>query len=153
MAAILATVPEARGILLDRAEVVEASTVLDVPDIVGRCTKIAGDMHVSVPRGGDCYVLKWVMMDRPDDRAVEVLRNCREAMASGGKVLIVDLLLPPGPPLPSTSLFDLRMLYVNGDGGLRDSAEFDKICTSAGLKVIRTIRTRTPNVIIEAIAA
>ena len=35
-----------------------------------RYTVIGGDMLEDVPYGGDAYLIKWVLMDRPDGAAV-----------------------------------------------------------------------------------
>lgn len=42
---------------------------------------VAGDFFESVPEGGDAYVLKDIVHDWDDDRAIAILRNCRRVMA------------------------------------------------------------------------
>jgi hypothetical protein len=49
--------------------------------VVDRCDLIEGDFFLSVPTGGDVYVLKSVLHDWDDPRCVTILRNCRSADA------------------------------------------------------------------------
>jgi hypothetical protein len=37
-----------------------------------------------------------VLRDWDDERAVGLLRRCREALAPGGRLLVVDFVVPPG---------------------------------------------------------
>jgi SAM-dependent methyltransferase len=44
-----------------------------------------------VPRGADVYILSHVLHDWSDAEALKILRNCREAIAPGGRLLIVEM--------------------------------------------------------------
>ena len=82
LTALLERYPTMTGILFDLPEVVararwEASE--------GRCKVIGGDMLQSVPTGGDVYLIKRVMMDKTDEEAITVLRNCIASMNKAGK--------------------------------------------------------------------
>ncbi|HZD74138.1 MAG TPA: methyltransferase [Actinomycetota bacterium] len=44
---------------------------------------------------GDLYVLKTVLCDWDDERAAQILDNCRRAAAPETRLLIVDLVIPP----------------------------------------------------------
>jgi hypothetical protein len=97
-----------------------------------------------------------VLVGEPDEHAVAILANCRRAMVAGGRILVVDVILPPrNMPSPART-FDLRMLTLFGGGGLRSEAEFRTLFAAAGVKltqIIPTGSTINPMSIIEGVAA
>ncbi len=96
LAAVLQANPSAHGILLDLPHVVADTTPLQDASVTDRCTVIAGDALAGVPAGGDCYLIKRVLMDRSGGAAVTILHCCAEGMTAGGRVLIVEMVVPPG---------------------------------------------------------
>jgi len=92
-----------------------------------------------------------VIHDWDDDRAVTILRNCRKAMASSGRVLLVDMIVPDAASPSFSKLLDLNMLVING-GRERTIAEFCALLNAAGYKLSRTVPTMAPQSVIEAIA-
>ena len=81
--AILARYPHMKGVAFDLPEVV-ATANSESSGLAERCRFIGGNMLESVPAGGDCYVIKRVLMDHTDEEAISVLRNCCAAMRPGG---------------------------------------------------------------------
>ena len=67
---------------------------MDGAGLADRCDLVASSFFDDVPHGGDAYLLRHVLMDWDDERAVAILRNCREAMATGGRVLILARVYP-----------------------------------------------------------
>ena len=59
-----------------------------------RCRVVTGDFFKSVPEGADAYILKSVLHDWEDDRALTILENSRRAMRPDSVLLIVERLLP-----------------------------------------------------------
>lgn len=153
LAAILHAFARLRGVLLDMPSVIAGAKALDGQALEGRSTKVGGDMMEAVPGGHDGYLIKWVMMDRTDDEAVRLLRNCRDAMAEGGRILIVEMLLAERDPPVLPTLFDVQMLMLFGRGRLRSEREFGGLCERAGLRLERCIPTQSPNSILECAAA
>jgi len=127
--------------------------VLNGTDLGERCELLAGDFFLHVPRGADCYVLANVPHDWEDQRATTILRNCRHAMARGGRVLIVERLIPeePGDAVP-TLLSDLNMLVITG-GQERTNAEYASLLAAAGLTVGTVQPVAFPYGIIEGLSA
>src|SRR5262249_13317031 len=111
LAAILRANPGLRGVLFDRPQAVaEARHQLEVARLGGRCELVAGDFFMSVPAGGDAYILKRVIHDWDDERAGAILLNCHRAMPQHGRPLVIELVLPPGHNPSLGKLFDLLML-------------------------------------------
>jgi hypothetical protein len=99
------------------------------------------------------YLLKTVIHDWDDARATAILRNCRKAMPSGGRLLIMERELPePGQPERSAEAFllDLEMLVMTPGGRERTGSEFAKLLSDTGFKLTRTIPTSSPISIFEA---
>jgi hypothetical protein len=136
LAEILGRHSHLRGTLFETAAVAaRAEAVLDRIDLAGRCQLLAGDFFEQVPDGADCYVLANVLHDWEDNRAIDILRNCRQSMARGGRVLIIERLIPdqPGDAVP-TLLSDINMLVLTG-GQERTNAEYASLLARAGLKI------------------
>jgi SAM-dependent methyltransferase len=149
LAAILRRHSQLRGTLFDTAAVLTRAE--DVPD--DRCELVAGDFFERVPPGADCYLLANVLHDWADERAIAILRNCRQAMARGGRVLIVERLIPgrPGDAVP-TLLSDINMLVLTG-GQERTNAEYASLLAGADLRIGAVYPVAFPYGIIEGFAA
>ena len=60
------------------------------------------DFFKSVPAAGS-YVMKHIIHDWDDDRAVQILKNCASAMRGKGKVLLVESVIA-SDPLAATNM-------------------------------------------------
>jgi len=97
LASVLKANAAARGVFFDQSHVVEkARACIEAERIEDRSEWVAGNFFESVPAGGDVYVLKHIIHDWDDVRAVAILKNCRERMRRGGRVLIVDCVVRSG---------------------------------------------------------
>ena len=99
MATILTANPKLRGVLFDQPSVIAPAGKdqhVTAKGIAGRCMLESGDFFESVPKGGDAYIMKYILHDWDDERSVKILANCRAAMNENGKVLVVDNVIPPG---------------------------------------------------------
>ena len=153
LAAILRVHPSLRGILFDLPHVVASAEPLEAAGVLDRCEVLGGDMLQGVPGGVDAYLIKRVLMGKGDEQATALLRHCAEALPKGGKVLVVDLVMPSGNgPSPVKSL-DLQMLLVTEGGRVRTETEFRDLFAAAGLRLARVIPTASPNSILEGVLA
>lgn len=133
--AILERAPGATGVLVE-TPVVAAEAKRRVGP---RCEVVEGDFLQRLPAGGDVYVLAFVLHNWDDRRAARILRNCRRAMSPGGRVLVVETLLPSS----SAKLHDLEMLVFMGGGRERTRAEYRALFEAAGLEPGRIVATPT----------
>lgn len=125
LAALLTAAPRARGIVFDRPGLRDdAETVL--AGFGDRARFEGGDFFARVP-AGDVLVLKWIVHDWGDADGVRLLRRCREALRPGGRVVVVERLLPDaaelGPEALDTVRSDLMMLALFGAGSGRERTE------------------------------
>jgi hypothetical protein len=141
LVAILQSHPRLRGAIFDLARCADAAGRRIADRNLGdRAQFIAGDFFQSVPGGADILTLKSVIHDWDDARAAQILRNCRRALPAGGRILLVERVMPETPadrPLDRASaLSDLNML--RGPGGReRTEAEYRRLLTVTGFHPLR----------------
>jgi SAM-dependent methyltransferase len=152
LASILGANPGLRGILFDRPEVVEAAKrQLDAAGLQDRCGVLAGNFFEAVPPGGDAYALKKVIHDWDDERAIAILRNCHRAMPTGGRLLLVEPVVPLGNEPSFAKLLDLLMLVWTPGGKERTEMEHRALLTAAGFEMRAITATAAPVSVIEAV--
>src|SRR5579862_2221511 len=152
LAAILRAHPHLRGILFELPEVAGgAAGVLEAAGVADRCEIVTGDFFESVPAGADACVMANVLHDWDDAQSVGILARCRQAMDGGGRVLIVERLIPQDPAAAVPVLIsDLNMLVVTG-GKERTNEEYGELLAAAGLNQGRIIPVGSPYGIIEGL--
>jgi len=151
--AILQAHPHLSSTLFDIPPVIEqARQVVGGAGLGERCDFVAGDFFQSVPAGGDAYVLKNIIHDWNDEKAITILRNCRQGMAADGRVLVVEMVVQPGNDPSPAKMFDITMLVAEG-GQERTEAEQRRLFEAAGLRLSRIVPTPSPVSVIEAVPA
>ena len=147
LAAILQAHPAMHGVLFDRTRVVEnAKRVMDAAGLANRADCVGGSFLKSVPSGCDAYILKNIIHDWDDERAVEILSNCRRAVHEHGKILLVERLLQAGGATSLQTLCaDLDMLVLGGGHSARErtEAEYGLLCRAAECELARVIPIRS----------
>ncbi|BBY16474.1 methyltransferase [Mycolicibacterium litorale] len=150
LSTILRSAPEARGVLYDLPAVVAgAGPTFDAAGVADRASATGGSFMDSVPDGGDTYVMKNIIHDWNDDDAVRILRNIRTAITPGGKLLLLEMVLPERANGFIGLLLDLEMLVTAG-GRERTRGEYANLLSRTGFRITRVIDTVTPLSIIEA---
>jgi hypothetical protein len=150
IAALLRANPSLQGILLDLPHVVAgARDSMAKGGLGGRCEVVTGDFFAAVPSGGDIYLLKQILHDWDDEQSLTILRNCAKAMKPGGRVLIVEMVIPDDRRPTPAQLMDLNMLVLL-PGRERTAAEYRELLARAGLTTVRILDTHSPFQIVEA---
>lgn len=94
-----------------------------------------------------------VLHDWDDARSVQILANCRKAMAADGRVLIVERLIPDeSADAVPVLLSDINMLVLTG-GMERTNAEYANLLGQAGLAPGRVQPVTAPYGVIEGTAS
>jgi predicted transcriptional regulator len=150
LSAILEKHKEAKGVLFDMDAVIESSTV-DIQKAVSndRCELVSGDFFNSVPEGGDLYILKFILHDWSDEKAMTILENCRKSMKKGTKLILIEFLIEDEEDHMMRIYLDLLMM-VMFDGKERDVLKFKEMLNSAGFKFNKVLNTRSFANVIEA---
>lgn len=150
LAAVLKAAPAARGVLFDLPSVVaDAGSAFAAAGVNARVTTASGSFFESVPEGADTYLLKAIIHDWDDARALTILRNIRTAIAEDGVVLLFEMVLPGGAPPHPGLMLDLEML-VHAGGRERTAAEYATLLSRAGFQQSRVIPTAGPLSVVEA---
>jgi hypothetical protein len=139
--AILRAHPQHQGIIFDVPKVMpEAQHYLAQNGVANRCQTISGDFfHDTMPPGGELYLLSNIIHDWDDDRAVQILRNCRAAMRDDSTLLLIEGILPERvADAPGTISSDFGMLLMTG-GQERTQTEYRALLALADLKVTAVI--------------
>ncbi len=153
LAHILKQNPSCRGTVFDAPQVIEgAKTAIRDQRLDGRCDAVGGNFFESVPAGGDLYVLKHIVHDWNDEKALTILKNTRRAIANGGKVILVEMVVPESNEPSFAHLLDLEMMVVC-DGKERTANEYRELLLQAGFRMTRILPLKAPPCIIEAEAA
>jgi hypothetical protein len=139
-AAILKRYPDMRGAIFDLPFMQQPATdYIATQQLSQRCDVVSGDFFESIPEGADLHIMKWIIHDWSDEQSVKILRNCREAIAPGGRVMLVEQVVSEGNvPCPG-KMMDIMMLLME-QGRERTEAEFASLFEAAGFRLSQ----RTP---------
>jgi hypothetical protein len=142
LAEILGAAPGLSAVLMDREAVVaRARDHLDRSGVGDRVECVAGDFLLSVPSGGNAYLLSRVLHDWDDDDARRILNACRSAMGPGARLIVVEAILPErAGDAPAVIRMDLLMLILLG-ARERTAIEFRDLLESAGFAIRRIVAT------------
>lgn len=151
LSAILRQYPGPHGVVFDLPRVVEgAQRAIAADGLAERSQPVAGNFFESVPTGADAYVLKQVIHDWDDAPAVAILRNVRQAIQPEGRLLLIEIVIPPGNEPSLSKLSDLSMLAVAG-GRERTAIEYGDLFAAAGFTLIAIHPTASPQCVIEGV--
>jgi len=149
ISAILRKHPGVNGILFDLEGVIgRAKENLAKAGLTNRCQTITGSFFKSVCPGGNAYVMRHIIHDWTDEQCRTILGNIRKVIPSTGKLLVIEMVIPPGNDANLGKLLDLNMLVMPG-GQERTEAEYRKLYESAGFKLERIVPTKTQVSVIE----
>lgn len=150
LSTILRSAPGAHGVLFDLPAVVaNAEPTFTAAGVADRVKITGGSFMESVPEGADAYVMKNIIHDWQDEDAVRILRNIRTAIADGGKLVLLEMVLPERADSFIGLMLDLEMLVTAG-GRERTRAEYANLLRRSGFRLTRVLDTVTPLSIIEA---
>jgi hypothetical protein len=143
--------PDLRGILFDRPNVIaNTDAAAGESDLQQRITAVGGDFFQSVPEA-DLYLLKHILHDWDDASCIRILKNCRQALRPGGRVVVIELALGEIGEPGLAPIFDMAMMVIYS-ARERSIEEYQRLFEAAGLRGTQVIPTKTPMVILEAVA-
>jgi SAM-dependent methyltransferase len=149
LASVLGANPNARGTVFDQPAVVAGARDA-VTRLGGRLEAVGGDFFAAVPAGGDAYLLKHIIHDWDEERALTILRNVRAAMKPDGRLLLVEWVVPEGDEPSMAKLGDVHMMVMTG-GQERTAEEYARLFERAGFRLTRVIETESQMAVIEGV--
>ncbi|KAK8946647.1 Tricetin 3',4',5'-O-trimethyltransferase [Platanthera zijinensis] len=130
----------------------------DLPHVISHAPPIpnvqhiGGDMFDSIP-SGDIIFMKWILHDWSDECCIKILKNCRKALPSGGKVVIVEYILPKSPEhTPEAQLVfhvDMIMVATVFGGKERTEKEFEALASQSGFVIFKQIYITSNSCVME----
>ena len=149
---ILKANPKAKGILAEVDHVVQGALLrIAAAGLKQRCDAVVCDFFKSAPPGGDAYVMKHIIHDWDDARALMILENIAAAMgAKKGHVVLLESVIPEGPTPDFGKFLDIEMLALPG-GKERTQKEFAELFAAAGFRLTRVVPTESPLSVVEAV--
>jgi hypothetical protein len=151
--AVLGSHSGPRGILFDRPHVVrDAPAFLDASGVSNRVTIEPGNFFESVPAGADAYILSHILHDWSESQCLTILGNVRNAIDPTGRLLVVEMVIPPGDTPHPGKMLDMAMLVFTG-GQERTAAEYGLLLSKAGFRLTRVMPTNSAASIVEAVLA
>jgi len=149
MAEILIANPSMRGVVLDVPSVIQkAGKMIRNRGIENRCRTLECDFFERIPSGSDAYLMSNILHDWSDEQCRQILINCYKAMKPESKLLVMEMIVPPGNEPSVAKLLDLEMMVITG-GRERTEAEYKNLFESSGFKLTRIIPTKESVCIIE----
>jgi SAM-dependent methyltransferase len=151
IAAILQRYPQMTGVLFDSPHVAEsAQKSINAAGLAHRCEIASGDFFKSLPAGCDAYLLRWIIHDWDRERALTILRNCRQAMKETSRLLLIEAVLPAGDQFHTGKFLDFIMLTALG-GQERTEEEYRNLLHEAGFRLNQIVPTGSPMSILEGV--
>lgn len=151
LTAVLSRAPGARGILYDLPHVVrEAPAMIQSRGLTDRVSLEGGSFFERVPAGADAYMLSHIIHDWSEAQCLTILGNCRRAMKPEGRLLLIEMVLPPGNTPHPGKMLDLMMLVGPG-GQERTEQEYSKLLAKAGFRLTRIVPTDSAVSVVEAV--
>ncbi|MCX6251469.1 MAG: methyltransferase [Bacteroidetes bacterium] len=139
-----------RGLLNDLPEALKnAETTIAKYNVSERVTITPGNFFESVPSGADVYILKNIIHNWNDEKAVVILSNIKKALPVDGKILLIEMIIEEDNSPSFGKLIDIQMMTFFDGAKERTLEEFRRIIADSGLRVNRIIPTIAPVSIIE----
>lgn len=127
---IITNHPITQGILFDLPEVVDQANSVD-----SICLKIGGSFFEPLLFSADIFVLKRILHDWNDEKALVILKNIRHGMHANSRLYIIEGILDLAEDKKLLAAIDLALLTVF-QGQERTKSEFDALISAAGLEVV-----------------
>jgi hypothetical protein len=151
LADVLGNYHALRGTLFDLDHVARrAGALFEREGLAARVTCVSGNFLEQVPSDGDLYILKNILHDWDDERALAILGACRKAMSDNSRLLVVESVLQPGNEPGLGKLMDMNMLVIHG-GLERTEAEYAALLRQSGFVLAKVRVTGSVVDLIEAL--
>lgn len=119
-----------QAILFDLPEVVKQADNIDAA-----CLKIGGSFFDSLSFSADIFVLKRILHDWSDEKALLILKNICNAMQADSKLYIIEGILDYSEDKKLLAAIDLALLTIF-QGQERTKSELEALIAQAGLEII-----------------
>lgn len=138
--AILRAHPDVEGALLELPAAIEqARPLVEASGMADRCMLMVGDFIHDVPTGYDVYLVQRCFHNWDDENVVKALQHIHSGIASEGRLLIIEMVLPPGNTPSIGKLLDVDMMLTTHGGRERTEAEWRVLLEQCGFVLQNTL--------------
>ena len=149
---ILERNPGMTGTLYELPQVIRGVAEGQIERVKDRIRLSEGNMFESIPPGSDAYIMKRVIHDWPDELCKKILSGCRAGIQDGGRLLVVDSVVPTDRRFSPAKFMDLTLMLFSG-GKERTEDEFRALFAASGWKLNRIVPTAEQLSIVEGLPA
>ncbi len=148
---ILLAHPKLHGILFDLPSVIERARIrLESSQLSSRCSFVSGDFFEPIPIQANALMMRHVIHDWEDAAALTILQNCHEVLPPGGKLLLVESVIPSGNTRFRAKFLDLAMMLIPG-GRERTEQEYRDLYEQSGFRLADIVPTDLEISVLEGI--
>ena len=97
-------------------------------------------------------MMSHVIHDWSEPQCLTILGHCRKAMNPNGRLLLIEMVLPPGNAPHPGKVLDIMMLVGPG-GRERTEQEYAALLKQAGFRLTRIVPTESAVSVVEAVPA
>ena len=119
-----------KSILFDLPEAIDQANNLPI-----HCSKVSGSFFEPIAFTADIFILKRILHDWDDEKALNILKNISGAMTRSSKLYIIDGILDYSKDKAVLAAIDLALLAVF-QGKERTKLEFKTLIKAAGLEIV-----------------
>jgi hypothetical protein len=148
LAAILNTVPSAKGVLFDLPEVVAQGRQNPHP----RITYVGGDFFKDPIPPCDLYTMMTVIHDWSDEDSVVILKRVKAGAPRGAKLLLIEAVVDESATGSFPIDLDIEMLAF-ASGRERTRAQWQSLLDKAGFRLVSATSLAGLSGLIEAVVA
>jgi len=141
--------PTLTGILFDQKDVLERNRLHLLKDN-RRWKTVEGSFFEACPVA-DIYLLKYILMDWPDEKAIQILQCCRKAMKENARLLIFEPLIKKENNELGRFEIDLLLLTSFDGGRARTESAYQALFEQTNLKLNKIIDTHSYLSILEVV--
>jgi hypothetical protein len=150
LATVLKANPTMKGILFDQPHVVSgAATLLRERGVDDRVRVEGGSFLETAPSGADAVIMKHIIHDWNDEDCLRILRNCHRVLPKGGRMLVVEAVVPGPAERGWAKLLDLEMLVLTPRGRERNEEEYARLLRNSGFRLTRIVPTASHVSVVE----
>lgn len=99
----------------------------------------------------DIYMLKYILMDWPDEKARQILASCRRVMTADSKILIIEPVIKDKNNEDGRNEIDMLLLASFDGGQARTEQALGQLLDEAGLRISNVIHISGYLSILEAV--
>jgi len=126
LASVLQKNPHMDGVLFDQPSIIAGADKSEIfKSLRNRTRFVGGDFFKAIPQGGDIYTICRTLLNWSDEKSIEIINRCHDAMSPNSKLWIIDFMVPNAdhPKYPRAVINDIS-LFVIFNSAIRTEQEW-----------------------------